>query len=181
MIKFPVYKQPDSMDCGPACIRMISQYYGKSYSIDSIRSNAFIGRDGVSLLGISKAAENIGFHTIGGRITFKTLVKKAILPCIIHWNQEHFVVVYKIKRNRKGYKIYVADPAKGLIEYNHDEFCKHWLTTKTNNEEKGVVLLLEPTAAFYEQNDKKEKKSNRFKFLWSYLVKFKGFFAQIIL
>ncbi len=92
---FPFTRQPDAMDCGPACLSMISEHYGKRYTLEYLRENCFIGHDGVSLLGISKAAEKIGFHTIGGRLTFDRLADKAPLPCIAHWNQEHFVVVYK--------------------------------------------------------------------------------------
>lgn len=149
---FPFTKQPDSMDCGPACLSMISEYYGKRYSLEYLRDNCFIGHDGVSLLGISKAAEKIGFHTIGGRITFDKLVEKAPLPCIVHWNQEHFVVVYKAPSNspkrRKmsplslwrggGGEVFVADPGKGLLTYTRKEFCNHWLSTQTGGEEKGV-------------------------------------------
>ncbi|MGL4326550.1 MAG: peptidase domain-containing ABC transporter [Tannerellaceae bacterium] len=178
MNKFPIRKQPDSMDCGPACICMIAEYYGKKFRIETMRSSAFIGRDGVSLLGISKAAEMVGLRTVGGRITFNILAEKAVLPCIIHWNQEHFVVVYKIKKSRKGYKVYIADPARGQVEYTQEEFCEHWLTTKTNNENKGVVLLLEPTNEFYaKEND--IQNNNHFEFLWKYLVQFKRYFLQI--
>ena len=103
---FPFTKQPDAMDCGPACLCMIAEHYGKQYTLEYLRDNSFIGRDGVSLLGISKAAENIGFKTMGGRLTFEKLAEKALLPCIVHWNQEHFVVVYKIKKKRKNYEVF---------------------------------------------------------------------------
>ena len=95
--KFIFVRQPDAMDCGPACLGMIAKHYGKAYNIDNLRANSYIGRDGVSLLGISRAAENIGFKTVGGRITFDKLAEKALLPCIVHWKQDHFVVVYKIE------------------------------------------------------------------------------------
>ena len=103
---FPFTKQPDAMDCGPACLAMIAEHYDKQYTLEYLRDNSFIGRDGVSLLGISKAAENIGFKTVGGRLTFDKLAEKALLPCIVHWNQEHFVVVYKIKKKRKNYEVF---------------------------------------------------------------------------
>jgi ATP-binding cassette subfamily B protein len=113
MKSFPLYNQPDSMDCGPACLKMISAFYGKHYTLETLREITFAGRDGVSLRSISVAAEKTGFHTIGGRISFERLAEKAILPCIVHWNQEHFVVVYKIKKNRKGiYTVFVTDPGK---------------------------------------------------------------------
>lgn len=169
------------MDCGPACICIIAEYYGRRFSIETMRNNAFIGKAGVSLLGISKAAEKVGFHTIGGRITFETLAEKAIMPCIVHWKQEHFIVVYKIIKIKKGYKIFVSDPAKGLAEYNKVEFCSNWLSTKTDGENKGVALLLEPTNEFYLHNSDVHNKKNRLKFLWSYLAKFKRFFTQIVI
>ena len=135
MNTFPFTKQPDAMDCGPACLGMVSEHYGKRYTLEHLRDNCFIGRDGVSLLGISRAAEKIGFKTVGGRLTFEKLAEKAPLPCIVHWNQEHFVVVYEVKKNRKGYKISVADPGKGLLTYSREEFCDRWVSTRTNGEE----------------------------------------------
>lgn len=180
-MNFSVYQQLDLMDCGPACICMIAEHYGKKVSIAQMRNSAFIGRNGVSLLGISKAAETIGFRTIGGRITFETLVNKAILPCIAHWDQEHFVVVYKVKKQKCGHKIYVADPSKGLITYTSSEFCEHWLSTKTDGTDKGVVLLLDPTNTFHIKENDCQESNNRVGFLWSYLSNYKRFFGQIIL
>lgn len=141
------------------------------------------GEDGVSLLGISKAAETIGFKTIGGRLSLDMLAEEVPLPCIVHWNQNHFVVVYNIKKNRKGiFKIYVADPGKGLLTYTKEEFCNHWASTKTNGEEKGIALLLEPTEQFYSQGGAEILPTrNRIKFLWNYLKKYKRFFTQLIL
>ncbi|NLA63246.1 MAG: peptidase domain-containing ABC transporter [Bacteroidales bacterium] len=181
MKNFPFTHQPDAMDCGPACLSMIAEHYGKQYTLEYLRDNSFIGRDGVSLLGISKAAENIGFKTVGGRLTFEKLAGKALLPCIVHWNQEHFVVVYKIKKKRKCYEIYVADPGKGLLTYSKEEFCSHWVSTQTNGEEKGVALLLEPTELFYEGEGDKKPSENRLKFLWKYIIRYKRFFNQLVL
>ena len=178
---FPFTKQPDAMDCGPACICMIAEHYGKKYTLDSLRQSSFIGKDGVSLLGISRAAEKIGFRTVGGRITFEKLTEKALLPCIVHWNQEHFVVVYDIKKIRNDYKISVADPGKGLLTYNKEDFCNCWVSTRTNGEEKGVALLLEPTQLFYEQESDAVPTGNRLKFLGKYMLKYKRFFGQLIL
>lgn len=171
------------MDCGPACLKMITSFYGKEYSIDTLRTFCNLVKDGVSLMSISKAAENIGFKTIGGKITFEILAIKALLPCIIHWNQDHFVVVYKIKKQRKeNYKIYVADPGKGLLTYSKNEFCEHWISTKTGGEEKGVVLLLEPTALFYElEGEQSTPVKGRLRFLSSYFMRYKRFFGQLIL
>ena len=176
-------KQHDAMDCGPSCLAMIAKHYGLQPNIEKIRRSCALNKEGVSLLGISKAAESIGFKTIGGRLTFNTLVKEVTHPCIIHWNQNHFVVVYKVKKHSKGkYTVYVADPAKGLVTYTQEEFCEHWISTKTNDEEKGIALLLEPTELFYTQKETESLPSQRrLKFLWSYLKKYKRFFTQLIL
>lgn len=119
---FKFYKQHDQMDCGPTCLRMIAQHYGKKYSLHFLRQRSFITREGVSLSGLSKAAEEIGFRTIGVKLPFEKLLKDAPLPCIVHWNQNHFIVVYKITKSN----IYVADPASGLLNYKHDEFKALW-------------------------------------------------------
>ncbi len=168
---FPFIKQPDTMDCGPACLTMIAMHYGRRYTLERLRKRCFIGRDGVSLLGISKAAEDIGFRTVGGRLTFDKLAEKALLPCIVHWKQEHFVVVYAIRKKRKEYKISIADPSKGLITCSSEEFCRHWISTRTNGEEKGIALLLEPTQLFYEQEGDRIPSENRIRFLRKYLFK----------
>lgn len=143
----------------------------------------YIEKCGISLLQISKVAERIGFKTIGGLLKFSSLTSSHILPCIVHWNQNHFVVVYKVKKHIKGrYTIYVADPAKGLITYDKEEFFEHWISTKINGEEKGIALLLEPTEQFYSQRTAEALSSqSRVKFLWNYLRKYKRFFAQLIL
>ena len=171
------------MDCGPSCLAMIAKHYGLQPNIEKIRRSCALNKEGVSLLGISKAAESIGFKTIGGRLTFNTLAKEIPHPCIVHWNQNHFVVVYKVKKHSKGkYIVYVADPAKGLVTYTKEEFCEHWISTKTNDEEKGIALLLEPTELFCTQKETERLPSQRrLKFLWSYLKKYKRFFTQIIL
>ena len=146
-------KQQDAVDCGPSCLAMIAKHYGQQADKEQLREICSLGKDGVSLLGISKAAETIGFKTIGGRLSFDTLVHEVPLPCIAHWNQNHFVVVYKIKKHNKGkYTVYVADPGNGLVAYTKEEFCEHWISTKTNGEEKGIALLLEPIEQFYAQN-----------------------------
>ncbi len=170
------------MDCGPACLKMISSFYGREYSVDTLREelcNAV--KDGVSLGGISRAAEKTGFKTIGGRFTITKLTEKVPLPCILHWNQEHFVVLYRVKKKKKGVVFYIADPGKGLLQYNEKELSEHWLSTKTGGEEKGVALLLEPTRLFYEQEGEKPVKvTGKLKFLSSYFKRYKKFFGQLI-
>ena len=182
-MSFAIKRQRDAMDCGPSCLAMIAKHYGQQADKEQLRKICSLGKEGVSLLGISKAAENLGFKTIGGRLSFEMLYQEDPMPCIIHWNQNHFVVVYKIKKHNKGkYTVYVADPGKGLVTYTKEEFCEHWVSTKTNGEEKGIVLLLEPTEQFYAQNDTKAVPTQRrVKFLWSYLKKYKRFFTQLIL
>lgn len=172
--------QKDAMDCGPSCLCMITSSYGRCLSTEYIRNECFLGKDGVSLLGISKAAEKIGFRTIGGRITFETLVNKASLPCIIHWNQNHFIVVYKVHKDKSNkWTIFVADPAKGFLTYNENEFREHWISTSTNGEEKGLILLLEPSQTFYQQEKVGYQKKRNIRFLIRYFHKYKSYFYQI--
>ena len=182
-MKFNYIIQPDSMDCGPVSIKMIAQHYGKRVSLEKLRQLTFTGKDGVSLFAISETAEQIGFKTVGGKLTFEKLEKEALLPCIVHWNQEHFVVVYKIKSKnlfRKQSTVYVANPAHGNVKYSEQEFKEHWISTKSSEQEKGVVLLMEPTPEFYkQQSDKTNTKS--LNFLFSYFLKYKKFFGQLII
>jgi len=177
---FPFYKQLDAMDCGPSCVRMIAKYNGKNYTLQTLRDKSYITREGVSMLGISDAAEAIGFRSMGVRITFEQLVKEAPLPCIAHWKQNHFVVVYKIKQTKKGVFVHVADPARGLIKFTKEEFISGWANTKEDGEEKGLCLLLETTPDFYSAEDEKPDKSG-FKFLFSYLRPYKKIITQLFL
>ncbi|MBR5824904.1 MAG: peptidase domain-containing ABC transporter, partial [Paludibacteraceae bacterium] len=177
-------KQFDARDCGPACLAMIAKYYDSSICDKSIKNAFNTNTDGVSLLAISKNAEKIGLKTSGGTITFKSLSTCNVLPCIVHWNQEHFVIVYKIKKRKKGeYCIYVADPAKGLVTYNKTEFCEHWISTKIDGEEKGIALLLEPGRNFpqYDLTEQKQIKNNSFNILYEYFKKYSKYFCLIIL
>jgi len=176
MAKFPFYKQYDIMDCGPTCLRMIAKYYGKHYTLQYLREKSRIDREGVSLLGISDAAETIGMHSLGAKIDFQTLVEEAPLPCIAHWQQRHFVVVRKIKKN----KVYVVDPAFGEITYSKKEFLNGWVSTVSNGVKEGIVLLLEPTPDFYAAQDEKVDKTG-FSFLFKYLTKYQQFIIQLIL
>lgn len=164
------------MDCGPTCLRMIAKYYGKNFSLQNLRERCFITRDGVSLLGISDAAESIGFHTIGAKVTYEQLKNDVPFPCIVHWSQKHFVVVYKI---RKG-KVYVADPAHDKIVYSEKDFLKEWLSTSKGGADKGLVLMMQPTPDFYRQDDEKIDKTS-FRFLWSYLKPHKKYLWQLVL
>jgi ATP-binding cassette subfamily B protein len=173
---FPFIKQLDAMDCGPTSLAMIARYYGKAYSQQTLRERSFITREGVSMLGTSDAAESIGMRTMGVRITFEQLANEVLLPCIAHWKQNHFIVVYKIKNNN----IYVADPAHGLVKYTKEEFMTGWGSTKKEGENQGLCLLLEPTPDFYKMEDENLNKSS-FKFLFSYLRPYKKFLVQLLL
>lgn len=163
MESFTFYSQHNSMDCGPTCLRMIAKYYGKYYSANTLKQAIGFNKTGVSLLGISDIAEKIGFRTRGVKITYNQL-RETSHPCILHWNQNHFVVLVKLNRN--GVKI--ADPGKGVINYKNEEFFKHWVSSKNEEGESiGVALLLEPTPFFYEQENQKE-----YKLSWSLILQY---------
>ncbi len=130
-MSFPHYTQLDMMDCGPTCLRIIAQHYDCHYSLQSLRERCHITREGVSLLGISDAAESIGFRTIGVKITWEQLRDEANLPCIIHWNQRHFVVVYRIARRRGQWWFWVSDPAQGLLKYSERTVMERLFKNKT--------------------------------------------------
>lgn len=174
---FPHSHQLDAMDCGPSCLRMIAKYYGRTYSVESLREKSFITREGVSMLGISEAAEAIGFRTSGVRVTMDEFMKECPLPCILHWNQRHFVVCYKIKKE----KIYIADPASGLVTYTKEEFKRCWVSTKVNGEDTGTALLLEPGPAFYEMEDEEKGKKRNLSFFFRYISPYKREIVQLIL
>lgn len=179
---FPHYFQNEMMDCGPACLRMIVKHYGRHYTLQTLRKKCFITREGVSMLGISDAAESIGFRTNGVRITLKQLEEEAKLPCILHWNQNHFVVCYDVKKNRKGEStFYIADPASQLLKYKQDEFCKCWLGTSVPADQKqGTALLLEPGVTFKDMDDEPEKSTKKdLLFFLRYLLPYKSQFAQL--
>ena len=178
MKSFPHFTQHDQMDCGPTCLRMIAAFYGKHYTLNEMREISFITHLGVSMLGISMAAENLGFHTIGVQISFWQLVKEARLPCIVHWNQQHFVVVYRITQKN----VWIADPFAGKIKYSKEEFCHCWLSAKEDGIDTGVALLLEPTPEFYVSKDDEEReKYNAFSFLYAYLRPYKHLIGQLLL
>ncbi len=164
------------MDCGPTSLCMIARYYGKTYTQQTLRERSFITREGVSMLGTSDAAESIGMRTMGVRISYDQLAEEVLLPCIAHWKQNHFVVVYKIKNNT----VYVADPAHGLVNYSKKEFLSCWASTQKEDKEQGLCLLLEPTPDFYKAEDETLNKSN-LRFLFSYLRPYKKFLMQLLL
>ncbi len=176
MSTFPFYRQLDAMDCGPTCLRMVAKFYGKHFSLQTLRERAHLARDGVSMLGIADAAESIGIKTMGASISWDKLKTEAPFPFIAHWEQQHFIVVYKIKKE----KVYVADPAFGLVTYTKDEFLKGWLSTKKDDEDTGSVLLLQASADFYKQ-DGEERNEKGMRFLLKYLIPHKKLGFQLII
>ncbi len=171
-MSFKFYKQHDGMDCGPTCLRMIAKHYGQNYRQQTLNKMCEINREGVSLLGISDAAEKIGFRTLGAKLNSQQL-KQAELPCILHWRQYHFVVLYKIKNN----KYFLADPAAGLVILEEADFNSSWQSDKENTE--GIALLLTPTPQFYEQEDEKGSEV-RWSFLLRYLITYRKLVIQLI-
>lgn len=175
--QFPHYIQLDSMDCGPTCLRMITKFYGRSYSLQYLREHAFITREGVSMLGISDAAEQIGFRTMGVRVTLEQLNTELPLPCILHWNQRHFVVCYKIKNG----KYYIADPASKRLVYEREEFEHCWFSTQVEGKDTGTALLLEPGPEFYDREEDVKDKKRELSFFFRYLTPYKRELFQLIL
>ena len=175
--QFPHYIQLHSMDCGPTCLRMITKFYGRSYSLQYLREHAFITREGVSMLGISDAAEQIGFRTMGVRVTLEQLNTELPLPCILHWNQRHFVVCYKIKNG----KYYIADPASKRLVYEKEEFEHCWFSTQVEGKDTGTALLLEPGPEFYDPEEDVKDKKRELSFFFRYLTPYKRELFQLIL
>lgn len=176
MPKFPVFIQHDANDCGPTCLRMIAKHYGKFFSLEALREKSFITNSGVSLLGVSEAAESIGFRTKGVKISIDQLDREITLPCIAHWNQEHFIVIYKISRD----KVYVADPAFGKIIYSKKEFLRGWASSIEDDIPIGICLELQPSPAFY-KSDEEPLNRGRLTFLLKYLKGYRSLIIQIIL
>ena len=189
-MNFPIYKQLDAMDCGPTCLRMVAKHYGRSISLEYLRNKSQYGKQGVSMLGLADAAESIGLKSVGAKISFEQLINDAPLPAIIHWNQYHFVVLYKVIRSPLskwrgdgGEVLHIADPAKGMITLNKEEFLKHWISTTEKDGGKGTTLLLETTPLFKEINFTDEGETGNKKigraYLLSYLKEHKAYFFQI--
>lgn len=173
MNRFPYYKQQDQTDCGPTCLRIVAKYYGRSISIQKLRSLCFANKGGVNLLGLSEAAEKLGMRTTGVKLTLSQL-NQVELPCILHWRQHHLVVLYKIKRD----KYYIADPSTGLVGLDEKTFIKNWYSNKELHD--GISLLLSPSPLFYEQEDDKKNKLSWLSVL-QYFYAYKKLFVQLTL
>ncbi|WP_396148906.1 peptidase domain-containing ABC transporter [Flavobacterium sp.] len=173
---FPFFKQPDSKDCGPTCLKIIAKHYGKTLNIQTLRQLSETTREGSNLFSLSEAAEHIGFRTLGVKVSLEKL-EEAPLPCILHWNNNHYVVLYKIKKTN----YFISDPAHGLIEYSQEDFLKFWIGNNADSTtEEGIALLLETTPTFYQETfEKEENKSFGFQFLFQYVFKYKSFLIQL--
>ena len=171
MSRFTFYRQFDSTDCGPACLRMIAKFYGKELNLGTLRELNYITREGISLLSIKEAAQSIGFKSIAIKVDYKQLSDSVPKPCIIHWNQNHFVVIYKVK----GDKIYIADPGIGKIKFKQSEFVRYWANQATKN---GAVLLFEPTNAFFKVTPD-TLKNRSYRYILSYILKYKKQFYNL--
>ena len=180
---FPHYLQPDSKDCGATCLKIIAKYYGKVLNIQTLRELSETTREGANLLTLSEAAEKIDFRTLGVKLSLEKL-QEAPLPCILHWNNNHYVVLYEVKGNgkkAKGLRVCISDPAHGLLEYNQEEFLKFWIgNNATETTEEGIALLLEPTPIFQQaQDDTAEEKAFGFGLLSKYVWQYKAYVIQL--
>ena len=176
--RFPHYTQLDAMDCGPTCLRIIASYYGRHFSLQYLRERSHIDREGVSVLGIIEAAESIGFEALPVKLPFdgadpeQAYLMEAPLPCIVHWKQNHFIVVYKINKHY----VWIADPAVGKRKLTHAAFKKHW----QSDGDTGIAVFLEPTPDFYEGENQKERRPGP-GFFWNYIRPYRRYVNQLIL
>lgn len=179
---FTFYRQHDAMQCGITCLKMVCKYYGREYSLDELSKLCSTSRAGVSLLGINEAASELGFRTFCGKPTIEQLTE-APLPAILHWNQNHFVVLYKVKKLRNGkHRYYIADPGRDLLCYTDEEMQDYWAVVKTLGDyDRGVALFLQPMPQFYENNRQERSEKRSFGFLLGYLKQYRRYFGQIIL
>ena len=174
---FPNFEQPDAKDCGPTCLKIIAEHYKKTISLQKIRETSETVRNGSSLLGLSNAAEIIGFRSLGIKINLKD-IQEAPLPCILHWNKNHYIVLYGIK----NHKYFISDPSHGLIKYTEEEFLNQWIGNNATEEtEEGIALLLEPTPKFYDNEFDIKEKSLGFKFLSKYIIRYRSFIIQLVI
>ena len=176
MKKFTNYKQADHKDCGPTCLKIIAKHYGKTINIQELRDASETTREGSNLLFLSDAAEKIGFRTLGVKLSLERL-EEAPLPCVLHWNKNHYVVLYKIKKDT----YYISDPAFGLIEYSKQDFLKFWIGNNADDStQEGIALLIEATPKFFQSEfDKEDNKGLGFSLLSQYVIRYKSFLIQL--
>lgn len=179
--RFPFYKQHDAMQCGITCLQMICSFWGKYYTLEELSKICHANNEGVSLLGISEAASKLNIYNTCGKVSINQIVDSE-LPCIIFWNQNHFVVLYRVKKSRNGrFIFYIADPGRGLLRYEEEEFKLHWISTRSNGEDKGIAMFLQATPDFFRNNGTRSKEKRSFAFLLGYVKQYRRFFGQIIL
>jgi ATP-binding cassette, subfamily B, bacterial len=187
--RYHFYRQLDHMDCGPTCLKMVAAHYGKDYSLDYLRANAYITRSGVSLLGISDAAEKIGLKTLKARLSYRQVTEEAPLPCILHWNQEHFVVLYDVRLSRwrrwlhrdttgRTDRLLIADPGHALVTVDKETFMNCWAGGPDG---KGIGLLMEPTPEFEQLHEEAPPSKSGFQFLYEYLRPYRRYILQVLL
>lgn len=179
-MKFEQIRQLDAMQCGVACLQIVCSFYGRDYSADLLSKICYATTEGVSMLDIKEAANMLGFNTMCARVEIKDLYK-ASGPCILYWNQNHFVVLLNIKKNQF---FNVMDPAKGRVVYSLEEFRQHWISESCNGREEGIVMFMETTSSFYTYKVKKENiimNDNSFHFFFDYVKKYRKLFIQIII
>ena len=177
-MRFKIIKQKDSMQCGIACLSSICLYYGKKYSLAFLEKLCHSTSEGISLKAIADGANKLGLNSRTGLISADYFCEND-MPCILHWDQKHFVILYKISKSRKYF--YIADPGRGLVKCTQQEFYHHWINTKSNGEEKGIVMFLNPTDKFGEIQSQELVEKRSFSFLFCYITKYRKYFIQIIL
>lgn len=177
-MRFKIIKQKDSMQCGIACLSSICLYYGKKYSLAFLEKLCHSTSEGISLKAIADGANKLGLNSRTGLISADYFCEND-MPCILHWDQKHFVILYKVSKSRKYF--YIADPGRGLVKYTQQEFYHHWISTKSNGEEKGIVMFLNPTDKFGEIQSQELVEKRSFSFLFCYITKYRKYFIQIIL
>jgi ABC-type bacteriocin/lantibiotic exporter with double-glycine peptidase domain len=170
---FTFYKQLDGMDCGPSCLRMVARYHGREFNLRALNKLSGFNREGISMLGLSEAAEKLGFRSLGVKLDTVD-IKRAELPCILYWRQNHFVVLYKVK----GGQYFIADPAVGLVELEQADFRRNWINDKENG--LGVAMILAPTPDFFNQANEKKGKV-KWSFILRYLVAYRKLIVQLLL
>ena len=171
---FPGYRQLDQMDCGPTCLKILAEFFGRKFQLDYLREISFLKKGGASLAGLAGALEEMGIESVGITANMEELINDVPLPAIAHWNNNHFIVVYKA--NRKV--IYVSDPALGKLKYTHQEFRKKW---SPDNNNSGILLLVEPTEHFFQKENPEQLVNNAFNFLLQYLLPYKKYLNQVLL
>lgn len=183
MRKIPSVIQQDVMDCGVACISMICRWYGIAMSIPELKKTCVPTREGVSMKRVAATLEELGFNVVGGRATTRMLIGKAVLPVILHWNQDHFVVLFRVTSKQGKNWFHISDPALGVVKYSEEEFEKHWISTRTHQEDKGVALFVyyNRNAASHPEKGQREKSKPSLMDLLPYFSRYKYFFLLLVL